>query len=164
MSAPSETLSGKYLSFHLRSETYGVPVLKIREILRMMEVTAVPQLPDYIRGVVNLRGKIIPVLDLRRRFQLPDAVEDRTCIVVVQVELGHGAEKRTVSMGMVVDAVDEVVTVAEGSVEPPPVFGQAVQTSYILGIAKIKGKVTTLIDIDKIVAADALEEIAAKVA
>ena len=166
MSAPTDPLAGKYLTFRLRSETYGVPVLKIREILRMMEVTPVPQLPEYIRGVVNLRGKIIPVVDLRRRFRLPDPVEERTCIVVVQVELGAGekSEPRSVAMGMVVDAVDEVVTVEAGGVEPPPAFGQGIQTSYILGIAKTKGRVTTLIDIDKIVAADALEDIAAKTA
>ncbi len=162
MSAPNDSLAGKYLTFRLRSETYGVPVLKIREILRMMEVTPVPQLPDYIRGVVNLRGKVIPVADLRRRFRLPDTVEERTCIVVVQVEPPEGSERRAVAMGMVVDAVDELVSVAAADIEPPPAFGQGIQTSYILDIAKAKGRVTTLIDIDRINAADALEDIAAK--
>lgn len=151
-------LAGKYLTFGLGRESYGIAVLKIREIIRMLDVTPVPQMPDYIRGVINLRGKIIPVVDLRKRFQLAKAeTNERTCIVVVQVELPSGDKTQ---MGMVVDAVEEVVNISLDDMEETPNFGSRLQSDYIFGMAKVKGKVKTLLDIDKVIAADAMAEIA----
>lgn len=148
-SASTAALAGKYLTFVLNSECYGVPVLKVREIIRHCEITPVPKMPDYIKGVINLRGKIIPVADLRLKLRLAHAENtDLTCIVVVQVAL---PEKGTTLMGLIVDAVDEVVSFALEDIEPTPDFGSAVETDYILGMAKVKGAVKTLLDIDRVV-------------
>ena len=153
-------LAGKYLTFALGQESYGIAVRKIREIIRMIEVTAVPQMPAYVRGVVNLRGKIIPVIDLRRRFQM-DAAEtnERTCIVVVQVARQGGG---TLQMGLVVDQVEEVLNIHAADLEEPPKFGAAVHEAYILGMAKIKEGVKTLLDIDRVIGEETLGEVAAR--
>jgi purine-binding chemotaxis protein CheW len=141
------SLAGKYLSFILGRESYGIAVLKIREIIRLVEITAVPQMPAYIKGVINLRGKIIPVVDLRVRFGLDAAtMTERSCIVVVQVKVGSG---NTIQMGLVVDGVEEVLNIAKADIEATPDFGAAVDTEYLLGMAKVKGKVIALLDIDK---------------
>ncbi len=146
-------LAGKYLTFTLQQESYGIDVLQVREIIRLTDITAVPQMPAYIRGVINLRGKIIPVLDLRMRFGFPDAGRtDQTCIIVVQVKLPDG---RTTAMGLVVDGVEEVLNIADGEIEETPDFGAQLDTDYILGMAKIKGSVKALLDIDRVIAADA---------
>ena len=153
-------LAGKYLTFTLGSESYGIAVRKIREIIRMIEVTAVPQMPAYVRGVVNLRGKIIPVIDLRRRFQMdPAETNERTCIVVVQVARNAGG---TLQMGLVVDQVEEVLNIHAADLEEPPKFGAAVHEAYILGMAKIKEGVKTLLDIDQVIGEQALDEVAAR--
>ena len=144
--------AGKYLTFILGREAYGVPVLKVREIIRMCDITPVPQMPDYIKGVLNLRGKIIPVADLRLKFRLAsDKNTDLTCIVVVQVAL---PDKTSTMMGLVVDAVEEVVNIGAADIEPTPDFGAEIDTDYILGMAKLKGTVKTLLDIDKVVTAE----------
>ena len=147
-------LAGKYLTFTLQQESYGIDVLQVREIIRLTDITAVPQMPAYIRGVINLRGKIIPVLDLRMRFGFPDAGRtDQTCIIVVQVKLPDG---RSTAMGLVVDGVEEVFNIADGEIEETPDFGAQLDTDYILGMAKIKGSVKALLDIDKVIAGDVL--------
>ena len=145
------TLAGKHLTFVLGREHYGVPVLKVREIIRLCDITPVPQMPDYIKGVLNLRGKIIPVADLRLKFRLASVANtDLTCIIVMQVSLPD----RTASlMGLIVDAVEEVVNLAAADIEPTPDFGAALEADYILGMAKVKGTVKTLLDIDKVVTA-----------
>ena len=151
--APSETaaLAGKHLTFMLGREHYGVPVLKVREIIRLCDITPVPQMPDYIRGVLNLRGKIIPVADLRIKFRLAKVENtDLTCIVVVSVNL---PDKSSALMGLIVDAVEEVANLAAADIEPPPDFGAALETGYILGMAKVKGMVKTLLDLDRVVTA-----------
>ena len=144
-------LAGKYLTFVLGQECYGVPVLKVREIIRICDITPVPQMPDYIKGVLNLRGKIIPVADLRLKFHL-DHIENTklTCIVVVQVILG---DQSVTPIGLIVDAVEEVVNILESDIEPPPDFGTLLHTDHILGMAKVKGTVKTLLDIDRVVSA-----------
>ena len=148
--AITQRLAGKHLTFVLGREHYGVPVLKVREIIRLCDITPVPQMPVYIKGVLNLRGKIIPVADLRLKFKLAsDKNTDLTCIVVVQVSL---PDKSATLMGLIVDAVEEVVNIAAADIEPTPDFGAAVTTDYILGMAKIKGTVKALLDIDKVVA------------
>jgi purine-binding chemotaxis protein CheW len=148
----TQRLAGKYLTFALHRESYGIEVLKVREIIRLTEITAVPQMPDYVRGVINLRGKIIPVMDLRLRFGFPEAKNtEQTCIVVVQVKLPDG---KATQMGMVVDGVEEVANIAAADIEETPDFGGQISTDYIVGMAKIKGVVKTLLDIDKVVGAD----------
>lgn len=142
----SSANAGKYLTFKLGDESYGIAVLKIREIIRMTDITTVPQMPSYVKGVINLRGKIIPVADLRVRFGIGDAANtEHTCIVVVQITLPTGGKVQT---GLVVDAVEEVINIGAGEIEDTPDFGASVDTRYILGMAKVKGAVKTLLDID----------------
>lgn len=142
-------LAGKHLTFVLGHECYGVPVLKVREIIRLCDITPVPQMPDYIKGVLNLRGKIIPVADLRLKFKLARVENTKhTCIVVVQVVL---ADNTVTPIGLIVDAVEEVVNLIESEIEPAPDFGTVLNTDYVLGMAKVKGSVKTLLDIDRVV-------------
>lgn len=150
--APEDMHTGKYLTFSLGNESYGVAVLKIKEIIRMQKITPVPQTPDHVKGVINLRGKVIPVVDMRLKFGLgSDEVGERTCIVVVQIET---PEKGQTMVGLIVDAVEEVVTIDGADVEETPDLGSQFETHYILGIAKIKGEVKTLLDIDAVVLED----------
>jgi purine-binding chemotaxis protein CheW len=141
---------GKYLVFLLGREEFGVQVLKVREIMGMQEITAVPQTPSFVKGVINLRGKVIPVVDLRLKFGLPEAeYTSRTCIIVLQV-LQHGAAAGAIQMGAIVDGVSEVLTIQEGEIEDTPAFGDDVRMPYILGMAKVKGRVKILLDIDQV--------------
>lgn len=138
---------GKYLTFTLAAEDYGLEILKVREIIGMMDVTAVPQTPEYVKGVINLRGRVIPVIDLRLKFGLEEAeYGERTCIIVVEVHCQVGS----VQMGVVVDSVSEVLNISGDDIEPPPSFGARLNTQYILGIAKAKGTIKILLDIDKV--------------
>jgi purine-binding chemotaxis protein CheW len=139
---------GRYLTFKLGQESYGLPVLGVREIIRLCPITPVPRMPDYIKGVINLRGKVIPILDLRAKFQLSTGgYGERACIVVVQV----GTPPATVTlMGAIVDAVEEVVQLNESELEPTPDFGGSPDTDYILGMATIHGGVKTLLDLDRV--------------
>jgi purine-binding chemotaxis protein CheW len=158
-SAPGKvaTAAGKYLTFTLGLESYGIAVIKVREIIRPINITAVPQMPAYVKGVINLRGKVIPIVDLRLRFELPETkATERTCIVVVQIALGSGLQAL---MGLVVDGVEEVTNIAATDIEPTPDFGASLNIAYILGMAKIKGAVKTLLDIDKLLNADAVTPI-----
>jgi purine-binding chemotaxis protein CheW len=149
--------AGKYLTVVLESEAYGIAVLKVREIIRMQKITPVPQMPEFVKGVINLRGRVIPVIDLRVKFGLKADFTERTCIVVVQVRL---SAESTVQMGLIVDSVEEVVHVSNEEIEPTPEFGARVETAYLLGMAKVKGQVKTLLDIDRVVAPDAIQSIA----
>ena len=143
---------GKYLTFMLGAEHYSLPILKVREIMRLCPITPVPRMPVYIQGVINLRGKIVPVLDLRARFRLPAfADQERVCIIVVQLESSDGG---TNLMGMIVDMVEEVSQYAEAEIEPTPDFGSLVDTRYITGMTKTKGTVKTLLDLDKLLTMD----------
>lgn len=159
----SETLSasrskaGKYLTFTLHNESYGIDVLKVREIIRLTTITVVPQMPAYVRGVINLRGKIIPVMDLRLKFGFSEATStEHTCIIVVQVKLPDG---KPAQMGLVVDGVEEVANIAGADIEETPDFGGQIDTDYIVGMAKIKGAVKTLLDIDGVVGSETLKKI-----
>lgn len=138
-------LAGKYLTFMLAGEEYGVPVLKVREIMKILDVTPVPQSPPHVKGVINLRGKVIPVVDLRIKFGFPVREDDeRACIVVMDVALPGS----TIMMGVVVDAVSEAMTVGADEIEQTPEFGERVDTEFIRGVAKIKGSVKFLLDLD----------------
>ena len=152
-----QNAAGKYLTFALQRESYGIDVLKVREIIRLTNITAVPRMPEYVKGVINLRGKIIPVMDLRLRFGFPDAQStDSTCIIVVQVKLPDG---KSTQMGLVVDGVEEVANIAAGEIEETPDFGAQIATNCIVGMAKIKGAVKTLLDIDSVVGAENLNQL-----
>ncbi|MEA3359236.1 MAG: chemotaxis protein CheW [Thermodesulfobacteriota bacterium] len=146
---------GKYLTFALADEEYGIGILKIKEIIGMMSITTVPRTPEFVKGVINLRGKVIPVIDLRLKFEM-EAIEynERTCIIVVEVEGQTG----TVQIGVVVDTVSEVLNVKGENIEDTPTFGARLNTDYILGMAKMEGGVKILLDIDRVLS---VEEIAA---
>jgi len=156
-SADIKKSAGKYLTFNLQRESYGIDVLVVREIIRLTAITAVPQMPHYVKGVINLRGKIIPVIDLRVRFGFEDVKDtEHTCIIVVQVKLPDG---RKTQMGIIVDGVEEVVNLAAGDIEETPDFGAKIETDYILGMAKVKGVVKTLLNIDRVIGAETAEQI-----
>ncbi len=146
---------GKYLTFTLANEEYGISILKIKEIIGMLPITSVPQTPEFVKGVINLRGKVIPVMDLRLRFGMESIdYTERTCIVVVEIEGQSG----TVMIGIVVDAVSEVLNIKGEDIEDTPTFGTKLNTDYILGMAKMEGSVKILLDIGQVLSS---EEIAA---
>ena len=139
--------AGKYLAFHLDREEFAIQVLKVREIIGVQDITAVPKTPPYLKGVFNLRGKVIPVVDLRMKFGLQEIeYTQRTCIIVVNVE----GETGQMLMGIVVDGVSEVLNLTGADIEDTPDFGSGVATPFLLGLAKIKDKVKILLDIDKV--------------
>lgn len=152
-SAPVATLasSGKYLTFQVGGEHYGIPVDRTREIIRVSTITGVPQMPEHVKGVINLRGRIVPVVDLRIRFGLANPeIHERTCIIVVQITNAAGS---TSALGLMVDAVEEVVSLAAADMEPPPEVVARHDASHITGMAKIKGSLKTLLDLDRLLAA-----------
>lgn len=137
----------KFLTISLAGQGYCLPLTQVREIIRYQKVTAVPQLPPHVKGVINLRGRIIPLLDVRIQFGLPPVLSERTCIVVVMIPL---ANSRIGQVGLMVDTVEEVSTIAPQDIEPTPEFGNAARSEYLLGVAKIKGEVRMLLDIDRL--------------
>lgn len=139
--------AGKYLTFDLASEEYGIEILKVQEIIGLMPITKVPQTPHFIRGVINLRGKVIPVVDLRLKFEM-ETKEDtrRTSIIVVKVKRSGN----NVTMGLIVDDVFEVIDIEKTDIEPTPEFGANVNTDFILGVGKMNQKVVMLLDVDKV--------------
>jgi purine-binding chemotaxis protein CheW len=147
--APGQDLAGKYLTFFLAGERYGIRLTQVREILGALDITPVPQTAEFLLGVINLRGKVIPVMDLRTRFgQEYRQFDERTCIVVVEVT---GSEGQRLLMSLVADQVDEVVNVGAEEVDPSPSFSTEVDSSYIMGLARASGGVRILLDVDRIV-------------
>ncbi|MEE9392952.1 MAG: chemotaxis protein CheW [Planctomycetota bacterium] len=153
ISKEQEEVSGKYLTFQLGEEHYGLPILQVREIIGLMDITKVPRSPDYIRGVINLRGRIIPVLNLRDRFGMT-SVEDTsmTCIIVVDVE----AQGATTLMGILVDSVREVLDIIPEDIEPAPSFGAGANGNAIRAMAKGKERVTILLSTEQVVNSESL--------
>jgi purine-binding chemotaxis protein CheW len=153
-------LGGKYLTFALGREEYGLAILKVREIIGFMEITAVPQTPSYVKGVINLRGQVIAVVDLRTKFNMP-AVEktEETCIIVVEIQ--HNGTKR--SAGIVVDRVSEVLNIPGESIEGPPSFGASADADFIQGMGKIGKSVKILLDIDRVLNSAEILEVPASV-
>jgi purine-binding chemotaxis protein CheW len=146
--------AGRYLTFTLGVEIYGLPVMNVREIIRLCPITPVPRMPDFIKGVINLRGTVIPVLDLRAKFQMSEAVySERACIIVVQVRNPNGG---STLIGAIVDTVEEVVQFNESQLEPAPDFGGSPETQFILGLATVSGSVKTLLDPEKVFLAEGL--------
>ncbi|MDX9786781.1 MAG: chemotaxis protein CheW [Desulfobacterales bacterium] len=145
---------GKYLSFSLGSEEYGISILKIKEIIGMMAITSVPQTPKFVKGVINLRGRVIPIIDLRLKFGMePMDYTERTCIIVVEIE----SETGTIQIGNVVDSVSEVLNIRAEQIEKAPTFGVALNTSFILGMAKMESGVKILLDINRVLAAEEIQ-------
>ncbi len=144
---------GKYLTFSLAEEEYGIGILKIKEIIGMLPITSVPQTPDFVKGVINLRGKVIPVIDLRLRFSMGEIdYTERTCIIVVEIDGQAG----TVLIGIVVDSVSEVLNVKGDDIADTPTFGTQLDTEYILGMAKMEGGVKILLDINRVLSGEEL--------
>jgi purine-binding chemotaxis protein CheW len=143
--AQSDVRAGKYLTFHLSNEEFGIRVLKVREIMGLQEITAVPQTPAHIKGVINLRGKVVPVIDLRLKFGL-DAAE-------------YTQRTGSVLMGIVVDGVSEVLNLAGSEIEDTPDFGEEYSGGYLLGMAKVKGKVKILLDIERVLSTQDLHNL-----
>lgn len=142
---------GKYLTFSLAKEEYGIGILKIKEIIGMMPITSVPRTPEFVKGVINLRGKVIPVIDLRLRFGMQEiSYTEHTCIIVVEVAGVAGK----VQIGIVVDSVSEVLNIKGEDIEETLNFGVNLETEYILGMAKMEGGVKILLDIDKVLVID----------
>ena len=147
---------GKYLTFQLGAEEYGTRVLQVREIIGVQDITAVPQTPAYVKGVINLRGKVIPVVDLRLKFGMPSTeATSRTCIIVVQVRAASGPAL----IGLLVDGVCEVVTLSAADIEDTPDFAGSLPAPFLLGLAKTKGKVRILLDIDAVLSSTELNSI-----
>ncbi len=145
---PAKNLAGKYLTFYLAKEQFGLPILKVREIIDVMKITAVPNSASHIRGVINLRGKIVPVMDLREKLHLSCVEKNRrNCIIVTEIE----DEAGDYEIGLLVDSVSEVLDINENEIEPPPVMGHNVKTDCILGMAQSGQDVKMLLDVEKIV-------------
>jgi purine-binding chemotaxis protein CheW len=152
------TRSGKHLTFQLDDEIYGLDILRVKEIIGIMDITPVPQAPSYLKGVLNLRGKIIPVVDLRLKFGFPEReYDERTCIIVVELASQEGK----VLVGIIVDSVSEVTNISDADVESTPDLGGGFDTDYIQGMAKIKGKVVILLDINKVLSGGTLGQFVA---
>ena len=146
---------GKYLTFALAQEEYGLEILKVREIIGYVNVTAVPQTPEYVEGVINLRGQVIPVINLRAKFGMePIELTEETCIIVVEITHNAG----NVSTGIVVDRVSEVLDISEEQIEESPDFGRSVNTDFILGMGKVGDTVKTLLDIDRVMSSTDLSQ------
>ncbi len=147
-------LAGKYLTFELGAEIYGIEILKVQEIIGIMSITNVPKTPDYVRGVINLRGKVIPVVELRKKFCMATRADtERTCIIVVQIQ----GQDVSITMGILVDEVSEVVDIAGDRIEAAPTFGTDVNTAFILAMGKIGERVVILLDVDKVLTIEDIE-------
>jgi purine-binding chemotaxis protein CheW len=143
--------TGKYLTFALDKEEYAVPVLRVREIIKIMDITRVPQLPAYVKGVINLRGKVVPIVDMRMKFGLPAReYSERTCIIVVEVAVRNSV----VMMGVIVDSVSDVLTISTDELAAPPDFGGSKEGGWVEALAKVKGHVKILLNLDKMLGAD----------
>ncbi|MCB9496077.1 MAG: purine-binding chemotaxis protein CheW [Fibrobacteria bacterium] len=145
--AVGQRLAGKYLTFRLAAEEYGLEILKVQEIIQLQSITRVPRTPSYVRGVINLRGKVIPVVDLRSKFNIePTEDTEKTCIIVVQIRTGE----TLLVTGILIDEVREVLDIQAENIEDAPTFGASVETEFILGMGKVNGQVKILLDIDRV--------------
>lgn len=147
------SLGGKYLTFFLAGEEYGVAILRVQEIISMMPITRVPRTPPFIRGVINLRGKVIPIMDLRAKFGMPAATEPEQVMIVVQVG--------GVQIGVIADKVSEVASIKSEDIDPTPDFGSEVHTEFLLGLGKSNGRLRLLLDIERVLSTEEVSAIAA---
>ena len=152
---PSENIADdeqlQYLTFLLGGETFAIGILNVKEIIEYGNVTTVPMMPDFVRGVINLRGAVVPVIDLAMRFSRPASpITRRSCIVLIEVE----AEGEQYYIGITVDAVNEVLEIPGSEIEPPPTFGAKIRSDFIGGMGKIEGKFVIILDADKVLSVD----------
>lgn len=146
----ASTYEGQFLTFALDNEEYGIEILKVREILRVMDITTVAQTPDFMKGVINLRGKVIPVVDLRLKFSMPEEeYTQETCVIVVEADNSQ--------VGIIVDSVSEVLDIKSGEREETPSFGQGIDTDFIMGLGKVKEKIIILLDIEQILSSEVMD-------
>ncbi len=152
-----DSMAGKYLTLTLGDEEYGIPILAIQRIIQLQNITPVPLTPDYVLGVINLRGKIIPIIEVRNKFQM-ESVErtDSTCLIIVQIE-NEGVD---LTVGLQIDAVSEVVFIDSLQIQETPSFGENVETDFITSIAKIEERVIMLLDIEKILTSEEMAALA----
>jgi purine-binding chemotaxis protein CheW len=147
-----DALKNRFLTFHLGKESYGLEIRHVTEIIVLQEITKVPDLPEFIIGVVNLRGNVISVMDMRKRFNLESReYDDRTCIIVVNI--------KDIAIGLLVDTVNEVLNIPEENVDPPPKTHSGIKSSYVMGMGKVGDQVKILLDIEKILHEEELEQI-----
>ena len=146
----SSTYEGQFLTFALNSEEYGIEILRTREIIGVMDITTVPQTPDFMKGVINLRGKVIPVIDLRLKFSMQEEeYTQETCIIVV--------EANNSQVGIIVDSVSEVLNIKNGEIENTPSFGQGIDTDFLMGLGKVNEKIIILLDIEQILSSEVMD-------
>jgi purine-binding chemotaxis protein CheW len=147
-----DTLKGRYLTFSIGNESYGIEVRHVTEIIGIQTITEIPELPEYVRGIINLRGKIIPVMDVRLRFRKePKEYNDRTCVIVVDIS--------DISIGLIVDTVSEVITIPEQDIVEPPQMNKGFNNRYIKNIGKVGNDVKLLLDCEKLLTADEIENL-----
>ncbi len=148
----NQITEGKFLTFICGDEVYGIEILKVREIIKLMDITTVPRTPDYLKGVINLRGKVIPIVNLRSKFTMPEIDDTQeTCIIVVEVN--------KTSIGIIVDSVSEVSNINSGEIEEAPHLGNDIDTNFILGLGKTKERIVILLDIELVLSSEELEEV-----
>ncbi|MBN2712304.1 MAG: purine-binding chemotaxis protein CheW [Planctomycetes bacterium] len=147
-----DTMANKFLTFHISGQDYGIEIRYVTEIVGIQKITEVPDMPDFVKGVINLRGSVIPVMDVRLRFRMkPRDYDDRTCVIVVRLE--------ETSVGMVVDTVNEVVDIPDESISPPPKVSSGPGSRFILGMGKIEDQVKILLDVNKLLFEEELQKI-----
>lgn len=150
-------IQDKFLTFQLGEENYAIPILKVKEIIGMMKITKVPKLPNFIKGVINLRGEIIPIIDLRIKFGLDEReYDDRTSIIVIELLTESSGVKTS---GVVVDTVNEVLYINENSIDPPPEYGNGINQAFLVGMGKIGEKVIMLLNVDKILSSSEMKNL-----
>jgi purine-binding chemotaxis protein CheW len=155
----------QYLAFTLNSEIFAIDILQIREIIEFGTLTEVPMMPDTIRGVINLRGAVVPVIDLSARFgRGASSVARRTCIVIVEVRADDGAESRAQILGVMVDAVNEVLEIPNADIEPAPSFGARIRTDFIAGMGRVNGKFVIILDVTRVFSVNELADLTGAVA
>jgi purine-binding chemotaxis protein CheW len=158
VAAAAATSNSAFLTFQLGGEAFAIGILAIKEIIEYGDLTEVPMMPACVRGVINLRGAVVPVLDLQARFgRVPAAVSKRTCVVIVEV----GSQEQRQVVGVVVDAVSEVLDIPHAEIEPAPDFGTRIRSDFIRGMGKVRGKFVILLDVDKVLSLDELDVLAA---
>lgn len=148
-----DTQKDKYLTFHLAGEEYGVEIRHVTEVVGLQKITAIPDMPDFVKGVVNLRGQVIPVMDVRNRFKMPHReYDERTCVIVLKIQ--------DTSIGLVVDEVQEVLDIPENNLEPPPKVSRAASSRFVRGLGKVGDEVKIILEVDKLLFEDELAQAA----
>lgn len=147
-----DTQRDQYLTFRIGKEDYGIGIAWVMEIVGIQAITVVPDMPKFVKGVINLRGRVIPVMDVRLRFGLPEReYDDRTCVIVTQIN--------EINIGLVVDTVNEVMFIPENTISPPPKTHKTINSQYILGMGKVSDKVKIILDIERLISEQTLDEL-----